>query len=145
MRNLASMLAASLREKQNPRPLRGNAESGRRAWCRLAQLLHALLSGHGLSWTLSGPRVGACALASNRQALAVPQAPIATDIAKPGDVLLNLAAELAFHHVLVIKQRGQLGQVVLREVASSLVGVDPGPGQAARRGRDRFRKCSAAR
>ena len=80
---------------------------------------------------LRGPfrvlRIRARPLAPNRQTFAVPKAPIAADITEPGDVLLNLATELALHHVLVVQKRGELGQVVLREVAGSLVGIDPGP------------------
>src|SRR5208282_2528290 len=98
-----------------------------RSRSRLAQLLDALLSGHSLAWALPGPRIGTRSLAPNRQTLAVPKAPIAADIAEPRDVLLNLATELALDHVLVVQQRGQLGQVVLCQVAGSLVGIDPGP------------------
>src|SRR5206468_3359117 len=35
--------------------------------------------------------------------------------------------ELAFDHVLVIEQDGELGQLVFRQVAGVLVGADPRP------------------
>ena len=43
------------------------------------------------------------------------------------DVLLDLAAELAFDDVLVVEQAGQLGQLVFGQVAGALVGADPRP------------------
>src|SRR5512135_3263052 len=94
---------------------------------RLAHLLDALLARDGLARALAGPGVGPRALAADRQTLAVPQAAVAADVAEPGDALLHLATELPLHDVLVIEQRGELGQLVLGQVAGPLVGIDPRP------------------
>src|SRR5690348_13745840 len=89
-----------------------------------AHVLDALLAGDRLARPLAGPGVGPGPLAADRQALAVPQAPVAADVAEPGDVLLHLPAELTLDHVLVVQQVRQPGQLVLVQVASPLLGVD---------------------
>src|SRR4051794_30580206 len=99
-------------------------------------LLDALLAGDRLAGALPGPGVGPGPLAVDREPLAVPEAPIAADVAEPGDVLLDLAAKLPFDHVLVVEQRGQLGQFVLGQLAGTLVGIDRGP-LAKLRGKER--------
>ena len=112
----------------------------------LPHFLDALLAGDRLARALPGPRVGPGPLAADRQPLAVPQTPIAADVAQPGDALLDLAAELAFHRVFVVQQRGQLGQLVLGQVASPLdPGRSPFARKAPRPGTGRSRRCIAAR
>src|SRR3954466_12244999 len=84
-----------------------DAAPGRRS----AHLLDALLPCHGLARALAGPGVGAGPLAADREALAMTEPAIAADVAEPGDVLLDLPAELPFHRVFVIQEPGELGQV----------------------------------
>src|SRR4051794_25596831 len=92
-----------------------------------AHFLDALLAGDGLAGALAGPGVSPRPLAVDRQPLAVAQPPVAADIAEPRDVLLDLAAQLAFHHVLVIEQAGELGEIVFAQVAGAFVGADSRP------------------
>src|SRR4051794_34051424 len=92
-----------------------------------AHFLDALLAGDRLAGPLAGPGVGPGPLAVDREPLAVPQAAVAADVAEPGDVLLDLAAELPLDDVLVVEQGRQLGQLVLGQLAGALVGIDRGP------------------
>ena len=57
----------------------------------------------------------------NRQTLAMTKPPVAADITQASDILLNLAAKLTFHHILVVEQGGQLGQIVFAQLAGPLL------------------------
>src|SRR4051812_15501313 len=92
-----------------------------------SQFLHALLAGDGLARTFAGAGVGAGALAADGQAAAMPQAPVAANIAEPGDVLLDLAAEEALDLELVLQQLGDAGDVIVAELAGAPVRVDVQP------------------
>ncbi len=84
----------------------------------LPQFLDALLARDRLSRTFAGSRIGARSLTSDRQPLAVPQAPVTPDVSQPGDGLLDLAAELALDREVVIQERrAKPRKLVLSEVA----------------------------
>src|SRR6478735_1165624 len=89
--------------------------------------LDALLARDRLPRTFAGPRVGPGPLAVHRQALAMSQPAVAADVAQSTDGLLHLASKLPFDHVLVIEQRGELGEFVFGQVAGTLVRTDPRP------------------
>src|SRR4051812_20422144 len=78
-------------------PAQGPGPSGARAGGRRGPLLLAglLLAGDGLARALAGTRVGAGALAVDRQATAVPQPLVAADLDLPADVAGDLAAQVA--------------------------------------------------
>jgi hypothetical protein len=75
----------------------------------LSQFLDTLLARNRLSRTFPGSRVGARALTSDRQPLAMPKTPVAADITQPRDALLDLPAELTFDREVVVQQRRELG------------------------------------
>jgi len=88
------------------------------------QILHALLPGHGLLGTFPGPGVGPRPLAPDRQSTAMPNAAIATDVAKPRDVLRDLPPQLAFHRVILVQQGRHAGQLVLAKLAGTGLRID---------------------
>src|SRR5207244_3810331 len=85
---------------------------------------HALLAGDGLAHTLSGAGVGSRALAAHRQTAAVTQAAVAADVTQTGNVLLNLATQLAFNDVFLVEQVGDPRHVVIGQLAGLPLDVD---------------------
>src|SRR4051794_37903700 len=61
-----------------------------------------LLAGDRLGGTLAGARIGVGALTADRQAATMTQAAVTAEILQPLDVELNLAPQIAFHHVVAI-------------------------------------------
>ncbi len=102
------------REIRKPAPRRSDKDLPARDRDSLTHFLDALLPGDRLARSLPSAGVGSRTLTVDRQTLAVPQATVATDVAKPRDGLLHLAAKLPFDHVLAIEQRGQFGEFVFR-------------------------------
>src|ERR1043165_4421214 len=92
------------------RPIRGNIEAGQPS-ARLAHFLDALLAGNGLARTFARARVGAGTLAPDGQVALVPGAAVTLDFLQACDVLLFLAAQLSFDHVLAVKYVGDPGDL----------------------------------
>ena len=65
------------------------------------------------------------ALTADRQALAVPQAPIAGQIHQPFDVHRGVAAKIAFDHVLGIDGFADVQHFLVRQVRDALGRIDP--------------------
>jgi small subunit ribosomal protein S13 len=76
-------------------------------------LLGLLLAGDGLLRTLAGTGVGLGALPVHRQAAAVPDALVATDLDLAADVLRDLASQVALDLEGRVDVAGQLHEVVL--------------------------------
>ena len=56
----------------------------------------------------------------------MPKSPVTADILEPGDVLLNLPAEWAFHRVLPVQDACQSTDVVVAELFRPALRVDLG-------------------
>src|SRR5690606_23221870 len=72
-----------------------------------------LLTGHGALRALAGPGVGAGPLATHRQAPAVPDPLIVTDLHFPADVRGDFAAQVTFEPVVALKVVAEPDQLVL--------------------------------
>src|SRR5262249_42606703 len=94
----------------------------------LAGDLHALRA-------LARAGVGLRVLAADREATAVAQAPIATDLLQPLDVLRALAAQITLDDVAVVDDVAQPDDLFLGEVAHLAIRLDPNVGQDPVRGR----------
>src|SRR6185503_15845759 len=88
---------------------------------------HFLLAGDGLGRTLAGAGVGVGALAANRQALAVAQAPVAAQIHQALDVHGDVAAQIALDQEVMVDQFANLDDLGFRQVADPAAGIDPQP------------------
>src|SRR5215472_13570816 len=75
-----------------------------------------LLASDRLGWTFAGPCVGVGALAPNRQAAPMPQAPVATKIHQPFNVHRGLASQVAFDEVVAIDHFADLQNLLVREL-----------------------------
>jgi hypothetical protein len=85
------------------------------------------LHADGLPGTLAGACVGGCALATDRQAAQVTHAPVAFDALEAFEVQTDLAAQVAFDHILALLDRmHDLGQLLLVEVFGPERGIDLG-------------------
>src|SRR6516164_8403961 len=82
-----------------------------------AHFLDTLLAGHGLARPLSGAGVGPSPLAADRQAAAVAQAAVATDLLEALDVLVQLPAERALDRVVLVQDRRNAGDVLVGQLA----------------------------
>src|SRR5262245_38714612 len=92
---------------------------------RSALVLDALLAGHGLARALARPGVGPGPLAAHRQAAPVAQAPVAADVAQPGDVLGVLAAQRALDRVLAVEDVGDAGDLLVVQLLRPAQRVHP--------------------
>jgi hypothetical protein len=61
-----------------------------------------LLSGDRSRWSLSGPGIGVCALPAYREALAVTQSTIATEIHQPFDARRDLSSQVALDGIVSV-------------------------------------------
>src|SRR5512135_2789439 len=87
-----------------------------------------LLSLHrGLPRSLPGPRVRSRSLTSHRQALSVPQTPVAPDIHEALDVYVHLFAKIAFDLVLLFNDVPDLRNLFLAEHIRPLIRVNACP------------------
>ena len=73
------------------------------------------------------------ALAADRQAPAVPDALVATDLDLAADVRGDFASKVTFDAVVALDPVTQLDQVVIGQVADANVGADAGLGQRLER------------
>src|SRR4051812_40310242 len=96
-----------------------------------------LLAGDRLRLALAGAGVGVGALAADREALAVPQTPVAGQVHQPLDVHRRLAAEVALHAMLGVDGLAQMEHLLVREI------LDPPLGRDAQFGGDLFRLGAA--
>src|SRR5438270_1306413 len=92
----------------------------------LLLLAGLLLAGDGLARALARARVGAGALAVDRQAPAVAQPLVAADLHLAADVGGHLAAEVTLHPEVLVDVVAQLQQVLVAEVAHPDVRADSG-------------------
>src|SRR5258708_19274265 len=76
--------------------------------------------------TATAASIGAGALASNRQAPAVPEATVGADLLEPLDAESDLAAELTFHLELLVDDLAEAGALLVAELVDPGVGVDVG-------------------
>src|SRR5205814_976782 len=84
--------------------------------------------------TLARAGVGVGALAADRQALAVAQAAVATEIHKALDVERDLAAQVAFDLVALLERLADPVDLVFGEVLGPLPGIELGRGADLLRG-----------
>src|SRR5580658_8612224 len=78
-----------------------------------------LLAGDGLRLALAGAGVGVGALTTHRQLLAVAQAPIGSQIHQPLDVDRDLAAKVAFDHVVAVDRLANLQNFRIRQLGDT--------------------------
>ena len=78
---------------------------------------------------LAGTGVGLAALAADRQALAVPDTAVTTNLGEALDVHRHVAAEITLHSVAVANDFAELGLVGLGQILDAGVGIDTGLGQ----------------
>src|SRR3954453_2853877 len=83
-----------------------------------------LLAGDGLARALARARVGAGALAVDRQPAAVAQALVAADLDLAADVGGHLAAQVTLDPEVLVDVVAQLQQVLVAEVLDPQVGAD---------------------
>src|SRR3972149_6531794 len=81
--------------------------------------------GDGLLGALASASVGAGALPAGRQVAPVAQAAVAADVNQPLDVHLDLAAQVALHHVVLADVVAQRGDLRLGQIFYPGVGIDP--------------------
>src|SRR6476619_6946337 len=75
-----------------------------------------LLAGDGALRALAGARVGLGPLAAHRQATAVPQALVATDLDLAADVGLHLTAQITLHLEVALDVVAQLGHLIVGQI-----------------------------
>src|ERR1700753_2522681 len=85
---------------------------------------HFLLAGDGLGRPLAGAGVGMGALATDGQALAVAQAPIAAQIHQALDVHGDVAAQIAFHQIVAVDDFANLDDLGLGQIADAAGRID---------------------
>src|SRR5205085_2144416 len=95
--------------------------------CLLGRRL--FLARNDLARTLASARVGMGALTANRQALAMTEAAIASQIHQAFDALLYFAAQVAFDLVSAINHVTDADLLLGGEVAGLAVAVDLGLGE----------------
>src|SRR3989442_14527566 len=83
-----------------------------------------LPAGHGLARATTRPSIRARALASRRQALAVPQAAVASDLLQPLDVECDLTAKVPLDRVAAVHDLADLGDLRLGEIADARREID---------------------
>src|SRR5579859_1614445 len=103
-----------------------NSESKTHRSRLLAEFLHALFPGNCLARTLAGAGVGTRPLAAGRKRPAVAVATIAADVAQPGDVLLDLATQRAFHRILPVDDADNLGQLLFAQLLGPALRINAG-------------------
>src|SRR3569623_45854 len=81
-----------------------------------------LLAGDRLGRPLAGARIGVCALATNRQAAAVPQATVVAKIHQPLDVHRHLAAEVTLDHVVLVDRFADLDHFGVGQLVDATFG-----------------------
>src|SRR6185503_4538988 len=90
-------------------------------------LTRSFLFGHShAAWSLARARVRVCSLASHRQAAAVTQSAIASDVHQAFDVHLDLLAQVAFDSALLVEDSANAIDFLFREFADALVTADAG-------------------
>jgi hypothetical protein len=67
-----------------------------------------------------------CSLASHRQASAVTQSPIASDVHQAFDIHLDLLAQVPFYSALLVKDRANAIDFFFRKFADALITADAG-------------------
>src|SRR5690606_22835819 len=87
-------------------------------------LRRLLLAGDRNGLALACACVGVRALAANRKALAVAQAPIAAKVHQALDVGLNLAAQIAFDGVVTVDGLADLQHLRIRQLVHTALGRD---------------------
>src|SRR5436190_2068509 len=87
------------------------------------------------SWTFASSRVGVRTLLANRQAAAMPQTPIRSDVHQTLDVHLDTLAQIAFDLALRFDDRTNAPEIVLGQVAHPRVSIDVGLFENRRRSR----------
>src|SRR4051794_5747319 len=97
-------------------------------WTHLL-LAGLLFAGDGLARALARARVGAGALTVYRQAAAVAQALVATDLHLAADVARHLTAQVTLDAEVLVDVVAQLQQVLVSEVLGAQVGADARRGQ----------------
>src|SRR5262249_3285492 len=102
---------------------------------RALLLAGLLLAGDRALGALAGARVGPGALTAHRQATAVPDALVATDLYLAADVGLHLTAQVTLDLEVALDEVAQLYDLVVGQVLGSLVGINPGGDEGLRRTR----------
>src|SRR5579871_1153135 len=83
-----------------------------------------LLACNGARGTFARACVGVSALTADRQPFAMTQPAIAAEIHQPLDVHRYLAAQIAFHDVVVVDGLANLDDFVFRQIADPAIGGD---------------------
>src|ERR1043165_4472541 len=88
-------------------------------------LCHLLLAGDRFCRPLARARVGMCALAAHRQALAVTQAPIAAEVHEALDVHRDFASQITFNEVVAVDGFADLDDLSFGQVVDATRWGDP--------------------
>src|SRR5918995_2057075 len=88
-------------------------------------LLHLLLAGDRPCRPLAGAGIGVGALAADRQAAAVTQTPIATEIHQPLDVHRDIAPQVALDAVVAVDGLAQAADVGIGQLVDPPAELDP--------------------
>ena len=91
--------------------------------CQMSLALDALLTGDGLTTALAGACVRTSALTADGKTAAVTIAAIAADVLETLNVLAHLAAERTLNEVGRVNDGGDLGELLLVDLAGAQVGV----------------------
>src|SRR5688572_24305218 len=102
----------------------GSRSSSLVSFAMLSELLHALLARHRLPGPLPRTRVRAGPLSAHRQALDVPGAAVALDLLEAAHVLRDLPAQLALDDELLLDERGDPAELLVRERLGLLARID---------------------
>src|SRR5437868_917227 len=88
-------------------------------------LRHFLLAGDRLGRTFAGACIGMRALAPDRKAFPMPEAPVAAEVHQPLDIHRHFAAEVAFDKVVPIDRLADLDHLGIGQVVDPAVFGDP--------------------
>ena len=91
----------------------------------MLQVFHALLSGDRLLAPFASPCIGLCPLSANRQPLAVTHSAITLNLAKPANVLLNLAPKRTLNGVILVEMVRNPADFVFRQFTRPLLRINP--------------------
>jgi hypothetical protein len=90
----------------------------------LSQVLDAFFASNCFLGPFPGPGIRSCSLSSDRQPMAMPQAPVAFDLTQPSNILLLLPAQWTFDGIITFQQRGEPPQFILDQITGRSLGID---------------------
>ena len=80
-------------------------------------------------FAFSGAGIRAGSLPPDRQAPAMPETPIGPQVNQPFDILTGFPSEITLNPVILLNDRGEKSDLLIREVLSPPITIDLGFGQ----------------